>query len=177
MISDHDIEEILDLTHDGTLVEETANNISAMVGATIESWISAALDEWFWQLWNSPASLTQPYSFGNSIPSAAQGLHAPPALIPPSNVPLASVQPNHHIVPSIQVPSLCGPASGIAQSVHGLPRALPSGSVQPPTSGLAANLNVYPPHIHDHMYKVRLPVFLRINWTCFDNKLQHLKLH
>ncbi|KAA0054994.1 putative mitochondrial protein [Cucumis melo var. makuwa] len=145
MVSEHDIEKILDdHTHGGTLAEETASNISATVAATIEARISTAMDKWFQRLQNSPASLTQPHSFANSIPSAAQGLHVPLAPIPPSNAPSAPVQPNPHVGLPIQVHSLYGPASEIAQSIHALPHAPPSGLVQPPISSLVANLSVCP---------------------------------
>lgn len=34
-----------------------------------------------------------------------------------------------------------------------------------------------PPCSHNHMHKVCFPVLLNINWTCFNIRLQHLKLH
>ena len=89
MVLEHDIEETLDdLTHGGTVAEETAGNISA---TAVEAQISVAMDEWFWQLQNSTTSLTQPHSSGKYIPSAAQGLQVPPTPIPPSNAPSAPV--------------------------------------------------------------------------------------
>ncbi|KAA0040663.1 Cysteine-rich RLK (RECEPTOR-like protein kinase) 8 [Cucumis melo var. makuwa] len=75
MVLEHDIEETLDdLTHNGTIVEETACNISAIVAATIEAWISAAMDECrtrFACAANSDSSIKRAVSSGPTQPSCS----------------------------------------------------------------------------------------------------------